>query len=125
MRLGHVKARLTDRHPARRLLELENRIRALARSMRLQARRVIGDRQRRLANLARTLHAVSPLETVGRGYAVLLDAAGQRVISHTAGVVVGEQIAAQLADGRLHCTVNSIGEEQLGPERPESSEPET
>jgi exodeoxyribonuclease VII large subunit len=122
LRLELAASRLADRHPARRVTELNSRIQSLARTLRLQARRVVGDRQRRLADLARTLHAVSPLETVARGYAVLLDGSGGRVISRAASVAVGDQVAAQLADGRLHCAVVSVGDERLDSEQSEAPE---
>jgi len=66
-----------------------------------------------LHELGRTLHAVSPLATMGRGYAILTDTASGRVISLALEVVTGAKVSAQLSDGRLDCTVDSIEQETL------------
>ena len=66
---------------------------------------MIGINQEKLAHLARTLHAVSPLETLARGYAVVTDSASGRVISSVAGVEPGDAVTAQISDGLLDCTV--------------------
>ena len=53
---------------------------------------------------ARTLHAVSPLATLERGYAIVLDEAG-RVVSDATAVAAGAAIEARLARGALRATV--------------------
>ena len=57
--------------------------------------------QARLGQLARALHAVSPLATLGRGYAVLVDQTSGAVI-HSVTQVDGEsRLRGILADGEL------------------------
>jgi exodeoxyribonuclease VII large subunit len=58
--------------------------------------------------LARTLHAVSPLEVIGRGYAVISAATTGAVVSSVAQLARGDRVEARLADGSLYCTVDSI-----------------
>ncbi|WP_065089204.1 exodeoxyribonuclease VII large subunit [Acidihalobacter prosperus] len=58
----------------------------------------------RLAGLVRTLEAVSPLATLGRGYAILLDERG-RAVRETAQAPPGSEIEARIAHGRLRCRV--------------------
>jgi exodeoxyribonuclease VII large subunit len=53
--------------------------------------------------------ALSPLETLKRGYAVVQDADGQ-VLSSVAGVAAGDPISVRLADGRLHATTTETEE---------------
>ena len=97
--------RLQAHRPERKLALLEERVRRLDRALRLQARRMIGSNREKLANLARTLHAVSPLETLGRGYAVVTEVAGGKVVSSISAVHTGDAVTAQLSDGLLDCTV--------------------
>jgi len=67
----------------------------------------------RLNELGRTLHAVSPLATMGRGYAVLFAAKSGALVTKATQVTPGGALAAQLADGRLHCIVEHISTETL------------
>jgi exodeoxyribonuclease VII large subunit len=66
-----------------------------------------------LRELARTLHAVSPLEVIGRGYAVLTAAATGAVVSSVTLLHRGDHVEARLADGRLSCTVDSVHQETV------------
>lgn len=75
-------------------------------------RRLVPERRSRLQDLARTLHAVSPLPTLDRGYAILSGPDG-RVIGAVAQASVGQPITAQLHDGRLYGTVERITAEGL------------
>lgn len=98
VRLGQ---RLDRQNPALRLLRERERSRALllrlqgALDRRLQAQRL------RAGLLARTLSAVSPLATLGRGYAILQDASSGRVIARRADARPGQALVARLADGEL------------------------
>jgi exodeoxyribonuclease VII large subunit len=75
-----------------------------------RARRVLGHRLDRAADevvhaRARVL-ALSPLETLRRGYAVLQTTDG-RVLASVADVAAGDGLSARLADGRLAVVVES------------------
>lgn len=61
----------------------------------------------RLAGLARALEAVSPLATLGRGYAILLDADSGRVIQRVADATPNQKINARLSDGMLPLRVDT------------------
>ena len=71
-------------------------------------KRAVRSRRELLGNLARTLHAVSPLETIGRGYAVITSAETGNVISSVSQVEAGDSVSAQLKDGKLDCTVDTV-----------------
>lgn len=58
----------------------------------------------RLSGLARTLEAISPLATLSRGYAILIDEQG-RAIRDAHQVQPGDEFNALLARGRLRCEV--------------------
>jgi len=76
-------------------------------------RRIVPDRRAGLGELARTLNAVSPLPTLDRGYAILSDADTGRVLDSVSGVRPQQAVTAQLKDGRVHATVERIGDERL------------
>jgi len=111
--LDFLTHRLGQRHPERTVLEQRQQLqRAEVSLLRAMGGQVRTSRQH-LHELGRTLHAVSPLATMGRGYAILTDTASGRVISLALEVVTGAKVSAQLSDGRLDCTVDSIEQETL------------
>jgi len=54
--------------------------------------------------LSGRLHTVSPLRTLERGYAIVLDAAGT-VVRSTTQVQAGDAITARVADGLITAKV--------------------
>lgn len=112
-RLQSITHRLSLCHPQRQLIaqsrQLQNQRQRLERAMQQQLRQQRGG----LYDLARTLHAVSPLATLDRGYAVLSDVDTGAALSQHKQFRIGQNIHAQLADGRLRCTVNHINSETL------------
>ena len=53
----------------------------------------------------RTLSAVSPLNTLERGYSITTDGQTGHVISESASVVVGQKVNVALQQGQLICQV--------------------
>jgi len=74
---------------------------------------ILNQRQQTLRDLARTLNAVSPLNTIGRGYAVITSAQTGEVISSVSQAQPGESITTQLSDGRLLSTVDKVTDQTL------------
>jgi len=102
--LRHAEALLTAARPQHQLSALRERLRRL--HPRAQTA-IVGQLQRHtqhLRELARSLDAVSPLATVARGYAIIEQMDGTAVRS-IRDVQPGEQVSAQLADGRLQLVV--------------------
>lgn len=60
---------------------------------------------RRLSSLSAHLDALSPLKTLGRGYAICWDTPGHEVVRSVAAVQPGQRVHVQLADGMLQCEV--------------------
>ncbi len=106
--LDHLSHRLQQRHPATRLTELGERLAASSKSLERLAVNAVRSKRERLAYLARTLNAVSPLETIGRGYAVVTSPETGDVISSVSQVKAGDSVCAQLKDGKLDCTVDTV-----------------
>jgi exodeoxyribonuclease VII large subunit len=95
--------------PRRRLARLHERLAPLRpRVQAALARRLQRDAMH-LRGLVRSLHAVSPLATVARGYAILQHDDG-RIVRSVGDAAVGDAIDARLVDGRLRVRVESSGE---------------
>ena len=60
----------------------------------------------------RTLHAVSPLATLDRGYAIVADAAG-KVVQDVSSLAPGDRVEARLARGRFSATVTGTTREDV------------
>lgn len=99
-RLAQAFARLSLLHPSRWLPMRRHGIDALR--QRLLAAWAHGAERhaRRVAALARALNAVSPLQVLQRGYAILFDANGH-VLRSAQGVPPGTPLTARLQDGEL------------------------
>jgi exodeoxyribonuclease VII large subunit len=65
----------------------------------------------RLELLARALDAVSPLATLGRGYAIIRRLPDQKLVRSIRDVVPGADIEARLAHGSLLCKVTKTHHE--------------
>ncbi|MGR9014847.1 MAG: exodeoxyribonuclease VII large subunit [Gammaproteobacteria bacterium] len=64
----------------------------------------------RLLNTSQTLHAVSPLATLSRGYAMTINPATGEIIRSTEQISVGDTVQTRLAQGRFTSQVKSITE---------------
>ena len=60
-----------------------------------------------IEGMAGRLHALSPLATLARGYAVVSDEQGNTIAS-VEGVAAGQPLVARLDDGRVHAHVDRI-----------------
>lgn len=85
-----------------RALHLEN----LKHRMQKNIQYTLHDKQQRFQSQVQLLETVSPLATLGRGYAILQKQNGE-IIRKTSEVNQGEQIQARLGEGSLLCTVEN------------------
>ena len=103
-RLEVASARLRYHDLSRRLAtmrrELEVRLRALASSLRAR----LGERRARLDQAAARLQALSPLNILERGYALVFDSSG-KLVKDSAQLRPGDDIHARLHRGSLAATV--------------------
>jgi exodeoxyribonuclease VII large subunit len=103
--LQQLHARLLARHPALQMRREAQRAQSLAERLRAGLQRGFESRRRTLADLGRTLHAVGPLATLDRGYAILLDQTTGQVVRSVAQTAPGARLTGRLADGSLALTV--------------------
>ncbi|HET7203103.1 MAG TPA: exodeoxyribonuclease VII large subunit [Steroidobacteraceae bacterium] len=104
VRLRNTEGLLARSSPAHRLATLRLRLDRAARQLPLCVQRRMQRARDRFERSARTLHAVSPLATLERGYAIVLDAAGH-VVTRATDVGRGMQIEARVAHGSIRATV--------------------
>lgn len=65
-------------------------------------------RRETLHGLGGTLHSLSPLAVLGRGYSLCRDAASQRLLTSVALTHPGQHIEVILQDGQLACTIDDM-----------------
>lgn len=103
-RLERLHARLLARHPRQQLPLLQRRLAEQDLRLRRAIVRILERRRQALDQAGRTMHAVSPLATLDRGYSILFDAQGH-VLRSVAGVEPATEVRARLADGELNLRV--------------------
>jgi exodeoxyribonuclease VII large subunit len=84
-----------------RLAELDDRLRHA-----MQAR--LDALTRRISLIERGLTALSPIDTLARGYAIVTQADDGRLVTESRSVAAGTRIDVQLAEGCLDATVDSV-----------------
>jgi exodeoxyribonuclease VII large subunit len=103
--LDRVYARLLAQHPRQRMAILKQRLAQHAAHVRRVMLHKLERERLNLQQTARAMHAVSPLATLERGYAILFDAEG-KVLRSAQGVAVDTPLKAKLADGELPLRVS-------------------
>ncbi len=64
--------------------------------------------EHRLANASQTLHAVSPLATLGRGYAIVNQLISGKIINSIDQLKVGDKLTTRLDNGKFSSSVDEI-----------------
>jgi exodeoxyribonuclease VII large subunit len=100
-RLAQLHARLRQLHPAAALARRREHLRLLLRRLRTTTALRLNARTLKLAELGRAVHAVSPLATLQRGYAILLDRDDGRVVRSVAQARRSTRFLARVSDGEI------------------------
>lgn len=106
LRLDSVHAGLQRHQPLQRISHLNTRYQHIGKRLRQLMQIQLERSRQRLGNNSHALDTVSPLATLGRGYAIVQSLDGTIIRTATA-VKNGQQISARLGQGRLNCTVDS------------------
>jgi exodeoxyribonuclease VII large subunit len=107
LRLASAKALLARSSPARRLAPMQQRLQVAQRRLPAAIQRRLVEAREHFERTARTLHAVSPLATLERGYAIVTDS-DSRVITDAVRLAPGTRIAARVARGVVLATVDAV-----------------
>jgi len=111
-RLDTLSTRLWRENPRHRLEALSAHAAALRQRLVSGLAARLNSLDQRLALTARTLDAVSPLATLGRGFAVVSRSADGALLRDAADAPVGTDIEARLSKGRLRARVTAQLEDQ-------------
>jgi len=109
-RLHATRLQLSRHSPLGQIGELSNRRAELHLRLRGAAEARVSAARRRLELAMRALHAVSPLATLERGYAIVTRSADGAVLRSAADVQPGDDIEARLAKGRVTARVKDVSE---------------
>jgi exodeoxyribonuclease VII large subunit len=104
-RLRGLRARLRLCHPQLRLRDRRTRLGALSDRLRRLPPARLREARLRVQELARALGAVSPLATLQRGYAILIDARSGRIVRSRLQAPAGTRLHARVADGEFDVDV--------------------
>ena len=109
-RLHATRLQLSRFSPLGHVRELSNRRAELHLRLRGAVEARVRAVHRRVELAMRALHAVSPLATLERGYAIVMRAADGAVLRSAAQVKPGDEIEARLAKGRITARVKDVKE---------------
>ena len=108
-RLAWQARRLAVAHPGNRLRQHGQRLDELERRLEGALRRRLQALRERCEAAARTLNAVSPLATLGRGYAIVTRLEDGAILRAAGEVAAGDALGIRLAEGALSATVTTEG----------------
>ena len=109
--IDDTRARLLQRSPAMGVQQSIRRMNKLEQRLEVAGRNRIDRLQQRLKLAGRTLDSVSPLATLGRGYAIVTERESGQLLTAASSVAAGVNIQARLAEGSLEATVTGTNEE--------------
>ncbi|MEX1826498.1 exodeoxyribonuclease VII large subunit [Luteibacter sp. CQ10] len=99
-RLDRLETRLAARHPRLRLEPARRRNGELRQRLERAIERMLERHRASLAQQGRTLHAVSPLATLERGYAIVFDER-DAVVRRADDIAIGERVRVMLGEGEM------------------------
>lgn len=106
-RVQRLATTVKHHHPSQQLDKLQTQLNTLSRELQHSMKNLIAQKKSSCEKSMQLLHTVSPLNTLQRGYAIVLDEQ-QHVVRSVTETSPGNQLATTLSDGTLLCTVNQI-----------------
>lgn len=106
-RLDLVASQLQHRAPSRRIARYDMRLQRLEETLKQRVQQQLTTARHRVERNESLLESLSPVGILNRGYAILYDARGD-IVRTSAKRVEGEELEAQLAEGRLGLTVKRV-----------------
>lgn len=103
-----LTGRLNQRSPEVRIDTLGQRCQHLSSRLLTSMQHYLEHRQHRLHASAQSLHTLSPLATLERGYAIVQRADTGALVRNALDLRSGDQVNARVARGRLHCLVKDV-----------------
>jgi len=111
-RLHTLQEQLQQHNPLYKLRQLQIHNHQLATRLTYVMRQGLHSAGQSLQHLAHALETVSPLATLGRGYAIVTTATDSRVITDVKQVTLHSRIRARLHHGRFTAVIDGIEDEK-------------
>lgn len=109
--LTHLNHRLQSKKPDKQLAMMQQTLRQLQQRMQHAIELQLQALNNKLGRQAEVLNAVSPLNTLGRGYAIVTNGKGE-AIRNSQQVKKGETLYTQLHQGKLSCSVTDVYDDE-------------
>jgi exodeoxyribonuclease VII large subunit len=106
-RISEIRTHLIQHSPAHRIRELRVRHGELSGRLDHAMKQLVSRADHRLGLAVRTLNTVSPLATLGRGFALVKRVSDGKLVTDSNSVAIGDDIQAQLAHGTVTARVTS------------------
>lgn len=106
-KLGAADSRLQLQSPGRQLERYQERVQRLSGQLQQITLQRLSRWQERLTHQGQSLHLVSPLATLGRGYAIV-QTPDQAVVHDATALHPGDTIRARLGQGAVDATVTAV-----------------
>lgn len=110
-RLTKGQQRLQQQNPANTLQKIETQLSFLQQRLSRSMKQYLANKGERLHQNALLLNAVSPLQTLGRGYAIL-QTDSEAVIRDSHDVKKGDLVSARIGHGKLELMVEKVKHEK-------------
>lgn len=104
--LQQLSSRLSHLSPASALSQHQQTLSYLKRSLHNSIKRHIENKSQQLKTTANSLHMISPLATLDRGYAIVVSRNNNCIVRSYNDVKPRDEIEVKIANGQLSCTVN-------------------
>jgi exodeoxyribonuclease VII large subunit len=111
VRNDHLRQRLVMQSPQRQLAQNQNTVERITERLLSVMQQSLRYRRESLEHAAQTLNVVSPLATLGRGYAIVRDS-DDKIVRDASTISAGATISARVARGELTAKVTSIKSEE-------------
>jgi exodeoxyribonuclease VII large subunit len=112
-RVSYTRGRLERASLARQIARARQRVDEAERALALRAQHALSLRRERVRAVAMRLHALSPLLTLARGFAVVRHEPGGQVVTSVGAVSPGQRLSVRVADGAFAAVV--------GPQLPDTA----
>ncbi|MBL4711617.1 MAG: exodeoxyribonuclease VII large subunit [Gammaproteobacteria bacterium] len=106
-KLATHKAKLFAHNPLLLLTQKQQAVQYLTARLQQTTVNLFAHKKSQLGNTARTLHAISPLQTLERGYSITLNRSGKAVTS-IEQIKIDDKIETRLANGSIFSHVESL-----------------
>jgi len=105
--LAHIDKNLQRNHPCEHLSSLFNRLSLLEKRLNNEVIELLITKRKKWENSLRLLEAVSPLNTIKRGYAIILNK-DKKIIKCTSDIKINDRIFTMLGDGGVFSKIEEI-----------------